>query len=292
MFAKRQKNACPFIRAGYTIHMRIFFGSLFLLMALTARANADTTNQCLVRLDQLVELVDELAQSASNDTGRAICITENLTKIKEIAKIAHALAATDPIQSASGRLTAADSNRNSMIQLACTRAEKLLTFAADCRETSRTNDLIPEVKVAISSNAAPAVSNPIAPVLPRGDDDTCLIQIKLAGLLAQALNWDLSADAALQKLTKQSIEPLGGWRAERCVTLGDFCVVIARLLNLKVKVPDDPASYIQVVRNDGLPVDGLAARHPQEALHESEVRAFLGRGYAAPLPSSRVRQPD
>ena len=272
--------------------MRIFSGILFLLMALTARANAATTNQCLVRLDQLVELVDELAQSASNDTGRATCITENLTKIKEIAKIAHTLAAADPIQSASGRLTAADSSRNSMIQLACTRAEKLLAVAADCQATSRAIEPIPEVKVAIPSNAAPPVANPVVPVLPRGDDATCLIQIRLAALLAQALNWDLPADAALQQLKKQAIEPFGGWQAAQCVTLGDFCVVVARLLNLKVKAPNDLASYIQVVRNDGLPVDGLAARHPLEVLYESEVRAFLGRGYAAPLPSSRMRQPD
>ena len=96
----------------------------------------------------------------------------------------------------------------------------------------------------------------------------------------------------VQMLTQQGIVPPAGWRAEACVTLGDFCAVVAQLLKLKVAEPVDPAHCIEAVRNDGLPVDAFAAHEPRAVLHEAEVRAFLARGYAVVLPSSRLIQPE
>jgi len=60
-------------------------------------------------------------------------------------------------------------------------------------------------------------------------------------------------------------------------------------LNLKVAAPTEPASYVQAIRDSGLPVEPLL-RH--RVLFEAEVRVFLAQGYAAPLPSSRRLQPD
>ena len=276
--------------------MRIVTTLLFLLAALAVQASPDATSNCLVRIDQLVEVLNGFAQSASNDTAYADCIAERLTKIKGLASIAHTFADAAS-HLADTNSTAAEGNR-AMVQSACTRAEKLAVDAADCRTTGPTNSLSPAVPTA-SSRPAPApvavpVTNHPAPLPPLGDNATCLTQVKLAALLIQAMDLEVkpTTEMAIQLLTKQSIEPLGGWQAERCVTLGDLCVVVAQVLHLKVAGPDDPANYLQAVRNDGLPVDALPVHRLSDVLYESAVRAFLARGYAAPFPSSRRLQLD
>ena len=268
--------------------MRTFFGVLFLATALAVRANTDIPSNCLVRLDQLVELVDELGQSASNETTRANCIAEQLAKIKGLASIAHALAEAQTTHRTDGSPAAAQGNQT-MLLSACARAEKLAQAAADCRGT--TNSTLPasvsNTPAAPAAPSRPSVGSPV-------EDASCLSQIKLASLIAQVLDVEinLAHESVLQRMTKLGIEPLGGWHAEWCVTLGDFCVVVARVLDLKVTTQDDPNSYIDAVRNDGLPVDALLARRPVDLLREPAVRAFLGRGYAAPFASSQPRQPD
>jgi len=63
-----------------------------------------------------------------------------------------------------------------------------------------------------------------------------------------------------------------------------------------VKDPQDPLSYGQALREEGLGVGTLLPeRDPQldpPYVLDSEVRAFLTTGYAAPLPSSRRVAPD
>jgi len=278
--------------------MRIFFGVLFLLAALTARANPDSPSNCLVRLDQLVELVDELGQSASNDTGRANCIAEQLTKIKGLASIAHALADGQATHLTDASPTEAHGNQI-MLQSTCARAEKLALAAADCHgKPAPTEPISPTASVRPSPAGSPLPAAPPVPARAPAPspiaDANCLSQIKLATLLAQALDLEINPahETVLQRLTKQGMEPLSGWHAEWCVTLGDFCVVIARALDLKVVNKDDPNSYLQAVRNDGLPVDELLAHRLVDVLQEPVVRTFLSHGYAAPFPSSRQRQPD
>ena len=286
------KNACPLQSAGYITGMRIFFGVLFLLAALTARANPDAPSNCLVRLDQLVELVAELGQSASNDTGRANCIAGQLIKIKGLTSIAHALADAQTTHLTDASPTAAQGNQT-MLLSACARAEKLAAAAADCHGTPNSSAPISPTESVSTSPAPPPVPTHATATSPI-EDANCLSQIKLAALLAQAMDLEINpaTETVLQRLTKQGLEPLGGWHAEWCVTLGDFCVVVAQALDLKVTVKNDPKSYIQAVRKDGLPVDELLARRPVDPLHEAAVRAFLSHGYAAPFPSSRQRQPD
>ena len=272
--------------------MRTFFGFLFLLAVLSARANSDNPSHCLVRLDQLVELVDELGQSASNDTGRASCIGEQLSKIKGLASIAHALVDAQTSHLTDASPTALQGNQT-MLLSACARAEKLAQAAADCHGTSNPTPPASPTGSGTTSPAAPPVPTRLPATRPVGDAN-CLSQIKLATLLVQALDVEINPahESILERLTKFGIEPLSGWHAEWCVTLGDFCVVIARTLDLKVTTQEDPVSYIDAVRNDGLPVDDLKARRPLDILYEPAVRAFLGRGYAAPFPSSRPRQPE
>ena len=272
--------------------MRIFFGVLFLLAALTARANPDAPSNCLVRLDQLVELVAELGQSASNDTGRANCIAGQLIKIKGLTSIAHALADAQTTHLTDASPTAAQGNQT-MLLSACARAEKLAQAAADCQGTPPPTEPTSPTESISPSPAAPRVPTQTTEISPV-EDANCLSQIRLTTFLVQALDLEINPanETVLHRLTKQGIMPLSGWHADWCVTYGDFCVVIARALELKVTDKEDPNSYIQAVRNDGLPVDKLGARRPIDVLHETAVRAFLSHGYAAPFPSSRQRQPN
>ena len=273
--------------------MRIVFGLLFLGAALVADANPDTTNNCLIRIDQLVELVSQRVQATTNDAGRIDCIVEYLNKIKGLASIVHTLADAEKFNLADEKPAAAEGGRV-MVQSACARAEKLAAAAADCLGTGPADSPTNSRPSSSPSRVLPPVTNRMEWVAPRGDIATCLTHAKLAALLVTALDLEeqVRSTTAIQLLTKQAIEPLSGWRADRCVTLGDFCAVVVRALDLKVVNPADPASYIQAVHNDGLPVDELLAYRPADVLHEAAVRAFLGRGYAAPLPSSRLLRPD
>jgi hypothetical protein len=129
---------------------------------------------------------------------------------------------------------------------------------------------------------------------------TCLHQDRLAGMLIVAMELRVadskSPNANSAALAKLAIEPLDGWQPNECATLDDLCVVVARALNLKVERPDDPVSYAQALRDEGLPVDTLLpariADAPPPLLLESEARAFFVTGYAAPLPSSKRLLPD
>jgi hypothetical protein len=118
----------------------------------------------------------------------------------------------------------------------------------------------------------------------------------LVAVMDLRLDADKSPNANTVALTKLAIEPLDGWQPNECLTLDDFCVAVARALNLKVEKPDDPASYAQALRDEGLPVDTVLPARPPEGpsllLLESEARAFFLAGYAAPLPTSRRLMPD
>ena len=272
--------------------MRKFSSILFLLAALTVHADDDRAiSNSLVRLDQLVEMVGVLEQAATNDAVRADCITDHLTKIRSLAELARTFSEALAMHLAETNSRAADGDLT-MVQSACTRAEKLAHDVLNCQGAAPKNHS--SAPATNSSTAAPAASPAPLPFIPVGDEATCLNQAKFAALLTQAMGVETDAANAtpIQVLTKQSVEPPAGWRAEACVTVGDFCVVIARVLHLKIVPPNDAASYIQAVCNDGLPVDALGVRHPHEVLHEAAVRAFLAHGYAAQLPSSRPVQPE
>ena len=269
--------------------MRKLFSLIFLVGAvLTARADEFNVSNSLVRLDQLSESVRALEQAAARGSVRADCLTDHLIKITSLAEVARGLADARADHLAAGNTAAAEGDQV-MIQAACARAEKTATEAADCQGAGQS----PNSRASLTS--APAMPAPavnrgaMAPVIPVGDEATCLKQLKFAALLAQVTGLETVTNTPIQALTKDAIEPLGGWHPEACVSLDAFCEVIARTLKLKVAAPAEPASYVQAVRDDGLPVAPLLNHR---ILFEAEVRLFLSQGYAAPLASSRRLQPD
>ena len=242
----------------------------------------------LARFEQLSASVRALERAAPSGSVQADCLTDRLIKIDSLATVARGLADAHVEHLATGNTAAADGDQV-MIQAACVRAEKAAAEAAECQGAGQSKSH--QASLAHVTISATPVSKPVVatPVIPIGDETTCLKQLKFAALLAQVMGLESATNTPMQALAQAAVEPLTGWNAEACVTLDTFCVVIARALKLKVAVPTEPASYIQAVRDDGLPVEPLL-RH--RVLFESEVRLFLAQGYAAPLPSSRRLQPD
>ncbi len=131
-------------------------------------------------------------------------------------------------------------------------------------------------------------------------EQTCLHHEQFAFLLARAMNLKLDPHATPEDCSKMlanlAIEPLGGWHLGKCVTVDNVYVACARAMNLKVKTPEDPLSYGQALRDEGLGVDTLLPERDPKLdppfVVDSEVRAFLTSGYAAPLPSAKRVSPD
>lgn len=261
---------------------------------------------CVERMRELQDALGQMetAAVASNETARAECIRERHTKViglLELSQTAHdrlrGIAADD--------ITEQDEAEFAKILLACGRAEKTAAEAGHC-----TNEAPRKPKKRREADRADNPANPDAsgkrdrlfrrrqPV--ERNERTCLRQEQLAALLATVMELGVdtgkSLDASSKELSKLAIEPLDGWQPNDCATLDDLCVAVARALNLKVEKPDDPVSYAQALRDEGLPVDTLLPARipdgPPPLLLEPEVRAFFLTGYAAPLPTSRRLVPD
>jgi len=195
------------------------------------------------------------------------------------------------------------------IKICGARAEKLLLEAEGCATS-------PAVKAAPSQEAPLVTTNAIAttdvriPLRPPSPPvnrrfvertaQTCLHHEQFAVLLARAMNLKLdlhtTPEDCSKMLAKLAIEPLGGWHPGKCVTVDNVYVACARAMNLKVKDPEDPLSYGQALRDEGLGVDTLLPERDPKLdppfVVDSEVRAFLTSGYAAPLPSAKRVAPD
>jgi hypothetical protein len=195
------------------------------------------------------------------------------------------------------------------VKVSCARAEKLLLEAEECATSV--------VLKAVPTNAAPVAATNASgfvkiKIRPRATgpsaarrpvvrtDQTCLHHEQFAAMLARAMDLKMDAKATpdefIKALTRLAVEPLRGWQLGRCVTVDDVYVACARAMNLKVKDSQDPLSYGQALRDEGLGVDTLL---PERDPHldppyvlDSEVRAFLTTGYAATLPSAKRVTPD
>ena len=270
-----------------------FYCFVFLLATvLPARADDFSASNSLTRLDQLSASVHALEQNASNGSVRADCLTEHLIKIDSLTTLVRGLIDTRTDHLAAGNTAAAEGDLV-MIQAACARAERAATEALDCQDAGQSKNhraSLTDGSVASAPASAPTTNRIVpTPVIPFGNEATCLKQLKFAALLVQVMDLETVTNTPMQALTQAAVEPLNGWHAEACVTLDSFCVVIARVLKLKVAEPTEPASYVQAVRDSGLPLEPLLHHR---ILFESEVRLFLSQGYAAPLASSRRLQPD
>ncbi len=253
------------------------------------------TQAGIKRLNSLVERTSQLESVATNDTVRLECITGKAVKIKGLLDLTQTAAARLPL------LISENDERDIEIELgqisiACARAEKLAAEAEVCASGPPAQ---PKNHPVTAETHAASSLMPLKQSSPRSEKN-CIAQRELARLLALAMELQFDAknsvDAYVVELSKFAIEPLGGWRADKCATLDDLCVAAARALNVKVESPADPVSYLQALRDDGLPVDTLLPPRIEGAdpplLLESEVRAFFTAGYAAPLSSSRPLNPD
>lgn len=194
------------------------------------------------------------------------------------------------------------------VTLCWTRAEKLLVEAKDCA-TSMTVTAAPVHEATASNTNSAAADIKITP-RPAGlptahrhvvrTEETCLRQEQFAVMLGKAMAVKMTDKIAsedyIKALTRLAVEPLHGWQSGKCVTVDDVYVACARAMKLNVKDPKDPLSYGEALREEGLGVDTLLPeRDPQldpPYVLDSEVRALLTTGYAAPLPSSKRVDPD
>jgi hypothetical protein len=276
----------------------------------TSKAGSVQASACIQLIQSLIEQVTRLQEGASNQTARMDCITEKLIKIQGLLELTQTAAARLP-QLENDDDTDQIENESAKVALACARAEKLALEAENCSAGPGPKPRKHHADAAAAAAAADAAASAqtttqataivLAPSFPVRDDDTCIHQSQMALLLGRAMDIGMddsqSPEAYTAELGKLAIEPLGGWQPDKCATLDDFCVVVARALNLKIESPDDPASYIQALRDDGLPVDTMLPprgdiNNPPPLLLEPEVCNVFAHGYAAPLPTAHHLDPD
>ena len=195
------------------------------------------------------------------------------------------------------------------VKVSCARAEKLLLEAEGCATSVVLKSVPTNAAPSAATNASAIVNLKITPRAREPSaarrsvvrtDQTCLHHEQFAVMLSRAMDLKLvepaTPDEVIHALTRLAVEPLRGWQLGRCVTVDDVYVACARAMNLQVKDPQDPLSYGEALRDEGLGVDVLL---PERDPHldppyvlDSEVREFLMTGYAAPLPSSKRVTPD
>ena len=263
-------------------------------------------------MHRLREIYDEASRleekTPPEQAALADCVHSRALKIKGLLELTEeaqrdtqkAIRAADPDK-------AVDYLGN--VRISCERAEKLLLEAQGCAASLALPATPPQEIPPVATNAPITTDikmiprSPLAPVKRRFVErtgQTCLHHEQFAALLTRAMDLKLDPQATpedcLKALTKLAIGPLGGWHLGTCVTVDNVYVTCARAMNLKVKDPADPLSYGQALRDEGLGVDTLLPERDPKLdppfVLDSEVRAFLTSGYAAPLPSARRVTPD
>ena len=267
------------------------------------------SDACVRRLREIDDEVSRLEEKTPTEqTALVECVQSRVLKIKGLLELTEE--AQKGIEEA---VRAAESDKVmdflSNVRISCVRAEKLLLEARGCAASL--------VLQAAPSQKAPLVATntsvtfdvritsrpPPVPVNRRFVErtvQTCLHHEQFAALLARAMDLKLDPHATpedcFKALGRLAIEPLGGWHLGKCVTVDNVYVACARAMNLKVKDPEDPLSYGQALRDEGLGVDTLLPERDPKLdppfVVGSEVRAFLTSGYAAPLPSAKRIAPD
>lgn len=276
---KTQQTLSPHIRQADNLleQMRAILGEVTALQA-QAPAEPATLLDCIHARTLKIKGLVEVMESAHTELLKAVA--------EEDRKRAEAIAST--------------------MRTALVRAENHLAEARQCTGWAKPAEAEtpPAMAEPATSPAVRVVEIMRRPARPKRriqrDDSRCLSQDQLARLLARAMQVQIDDVAAPEewfaKLAELTVEPLGGWRAGKCATVDDVCVTAARAMRLKVADPDQPESYVQALRNEGLAVDTLLPERPPEGpspyVVESEVRAFFASGYAAPLPSAQRIDPD
>ena len=267
------------------------------------------SEECVRRLHEIHDEAARLeGRTPLEQAALADCIRSRVLKITGLLELTEET--RKDIQKA---VRAAESDKAidylDSVKICCERAEKLLLEAEGCA-TSVALKSAPSQEaplVATNGSASIDIKIPLRPPPPpvhrrfvERTAQTCLHHEQFAVLLARAMNLKLDPRATSEDcskmLAKLAIEPLGGWHLGKCVTVDNVYVACARAMNLKVKDPEDPLSYGQALRDEGLGVDTLLPERDPKLdppfVVDSEVRAFLTSGYAAPLPSAKRVAPD
>ncbi len=263
---------------------------------------------CALRLQGIRDEAVKLEEAAPPDQVELVdCVHSRVLKIKGLLELTlsaqkslHKVIKTDEAEAVDGYAT--------NVKLCCARAEKLLLEAEGCATsvTLKTPSPTNPVPAGVTNSTIDIKITPRAAGFPPvrrtvvRTRETCLHQEQFATMLGRAMELKMTDKATpddfVKALTRLAVEPLHGWQLGKCLTVDDVYVACARAMNLKVKDPQDPLSYGQALRDEGLGVDTLLPeRDPQldpPYVLDSEVRALLTTGYAAPLPSSRRVAPD
>jgi hypothetical protein len=271
-------------------------------------ATVKDADACVLRLQEIRDEAVKLEEAAPVDQVELVdCVHSHVLKIKGLLELTlgaqkdlHTALKLDEAGAADGYV--------SSVKLCCARAEKLLLEAEGCAisVTLKTPPPTNEALAGVTNNSVDIQITPRTAGLPPvrrivvRTRETCLHQEQFAVMLGRAMDLKMTDKTApddyVKALSRLAVEPLHGWQLGKCVTVDDVYVACARAMNLKVKDPQDPLSYGQALREEGLGVDTLLPeRDPQldsPYVLDSEVRAFLTTGYAAPLPSSRRVSPD
>jgi len=266
-------------------------------------ADAHVARMQAVR-DEAAKLEDA---APTNQIELVDCIRSRVLKIEGLLDLTRGAQKDLHLAVKSGNTGALDGYASS-VALCWTRAEKLLAEAQDCATsvalqaaptneapTGVTNTAGAEIKITPRPAGLPPLHRSVARTA-----ETCLHHEEFAAMLGKAMDLKMtdknSPEDYVKALTRLAIEPLHGWQIGKCVTVDDVYVACARAMNLKVKDPKDPLSYGEALRQEGLGVDTLLpVRDPQldpPYVLDSEVRALLTTGYAAPLPSAKRVDPD
>jgi hypothetical protein len=262
---------------------------------------------CVLRLQEIRDEAVKLEEAVPPDQVALVdCVHSRVLKVKGLLELT--LGAQKNLHKAvkSDEAEAADGYASS-VKLCCARAEKLLVEAEGCA-TSVTLKTAPtnEAPAGVTNGTVDLKITPRAAGLPPvrrtvvRTRETCLHHEQFATMLARAMDLKMTDKATpddfMKRLAKLAVEPLRSWQPGQCVTVDDVYVACARAMNLKVKDPQDPLSYGQALRDEGLGVDTLLPeRDPQldpPYVLDSEARGFLTTGYAAPLPSAKRVSPD
>jgi hypothetical protein len=311
---------CDAVRQRLQMAWVIVFGVLF--GGGLARAQSTTNDPAAVVRDtdacaqRLHEIYDEAAKLEAKVTPDQValvdCIHSRVLKIKGLLEMT-AIAKTSIQKALKGDDTDAIGEYAGNVRMSCARAEKLLLEAQGCSTSAALKNALLKAPPTLGTNTNTSVSvNANIKITPRLTDtsviqrpverteQTCLRQERFAVMLARAMDLKLDEkalpDDCVKALAKLAVEPLTGWQPGKCATVDDVYVACARAMNLKVKDPQDPLSYGQALREEGIGVDTLLPeRDPQldpPYVVDSEVRALLATGYAAPLPSAKRVAPD
>lgn len=269
--------------------------------AVSAEKVFQQANTCFTQAQSLLAQMATLETDArtANETNRADCLKVHITSLTGL--IGAVKVTRDRLESlAEDGADALAATELDLVLAACKRTAKLGADAQACLGSSVTITNIKPVATSTRKPIAPLARERPPWLTPRRNvvrnDDTCLRQEALAGLLAAAMGLVTSGDAnGIAALTKLHIEPLGGWQPAACATVADLHVITALALHLEVDDPDKAADYAQALRNEGLPVDTLLPAvgnwDSPPRLLPAEARAFLANGLAAPLPTSRHYMP-